>query len=71
MNRIGEYFGPASECLDRATTNIEFCRAMAHLSIVSGTLSDCEIETLGLLHTEAVQIFRLLDVPPPWETGES
>ena len=68
-NRIGSYLRTIDERLERASTTIGFCEAIARLYIHGGGLRKEEFDALVRLQGEAVLEFRNAGVPLPWEAS--
>jgi hypothetical protein len=69
-NRIGRYLGKLED-INRAADTLRFCDALVCLHADFREMSSWEVKAISDLQTDAVRIFRELDVPLPWATVES
>jgi hypothetical protein len=66
-NRIGRYLGKLED-INRAADTLRFCDAVVRLHADFRVMSSWEVKAISDMQTDAVRIFRELDVPLPWET---
>jgi hypothetical protein len=68
--RIGRYLGKLED-INRAADTLRFCDALVRLQGDVREMLSWDVKSISDLQTDAVRIFRELDVPLPWETVES
>jgi hypothetical protein len=66
-NRIGSCLGNVFEPLERASTTLGFCDAIARIHLQCCHCSTADFDDLARLEAEAVTIYRELGVPLPGE----